>query len=198
MLLSQELIHAVDANPAVLEVVLQRVVTNAAAPPEELDSIEELLDIDARNQTITEAAQSLLEELDALVVDSRLAAFETCVGDLLTAGPSWRRVCVLTDSATTLYYLAADVEDHGVSYALLQGELASADRDRVLTVFAEVGGLLLATVTGLGDGDGLSRVTALILYDSDVSAARFQDILGHFEAVGRVQRLDVHVLVQSD
>ena len=54
----------------------------------------------------------------------------------LKTGSTVSRICVLTQYLGTLYYLAAEIEQHGMDYSLIHGGTSSEDRRGALNLFS--------------------------------------------------------------
>ncbi len=139
-----------------------------------------------------------LQQIEAIATDSKLGAFGLALNHIKRVGKPSRRICVLTDYLTTLYYLAAEIEGKDISYYLLHGAMSADDRRRSLKLFRNKGELLLATRAVLIEDACLSEVTDLVLYDGPDSEATLRQVLARFDRFGRVDQLCVHVFTSSN
>ncbi len=76
--------------------------------------------------------------------------------------------------------------------------MSTEDREESLAAFTSVGGVLVVSRAVTGGARGLSEVTDLVLYDTPAVRAILLQVLGRFDRLGRVARLNVHVLVPAD
>jgi hypothetical protein len=151
----------------------------------------------AANQT-SPAIEEVIEAIDDLAADSKLAAFGELLGRLLdTKGPS-RRIYVLTDYLATLYYLAAEIEERDMKCMLLHGGMSVDERKRALSSLATVEAILVATRAAIIDHFSLADVTDVVLYDIPANKIVLERLLSRFDQFGRKAQLTVHVLVPSN
>ena len=149
-------------------------------------------------QKVTEIIQHTLKEIDAIGVDSKLSSFDQLLNDLLKTGMPYRRICVLTQFVGTIYYLAAEIEDHGMTCQLLHGGMGAEDRFRSLEFFRTTEGILVATTNSVKEGFDLADVDDLILYDIPGNEMELYQLMGRFDRLGRQKQLIVHVFMPSN
>ena len=136
-----------------------------------------------------------LQELSAVQVDSKVVAFGGLLTQSIEAKKPATRICVLTDFLATCYYLAAEIEGHGLPCQLLQGGMGSDERLRSLTTCSATGEILVVTRAVMTEGIDLSWVTDFVLYDIPGSEVALQQVLGRVDRFGRLNQLNVHALV---
>jgi len=202
---SSVLITSLHSSPAALERTLQRFVVgvekndeiNALLPDEDGGEAPEPVDPHVAEKGRVIAGQAL-QVLEAIQVDSKLGAFGTLIGDLTHVEAPAKRICVLTDYLTTLYYLAAEVEGCDIPFELIHGSMGRDARQESLRKFENAGGILLATRAVMSEGLNLPDVTDLVLYDVPRNRSALQQVFGRFDRLGRIGRLTIHVLVPED
>lgn len=198
------LFRTLCSSPAALENALRRF----AAGPKEQDETNELLEdseekgsLQPMDPIAVEKARAIagqaLQELEAIQVDSKLDAFGSLLANLTHVETSPRWICVLTDYLSTLYYLAAEIEKRGLACLLLHGGMGHEARQESLRMFANTGGVLVAT-RAMTEGLSLPDVTDLVLYDLPGSRDAFQKVLGWLDRFGRTKQLTIHALAPSD
>jgi superfamily II DNA or RNA helicase len=192
-----------DSSPAALESILRR-LRNSAAHAREIDLIEEgdFDDVEEQERTLGDPATAgkilpiateALQELEAMATDSKVAAFRGLMIDLaLEKRAPGRMICVTTDFLATLYYLAAEVEEQGLAYSLINSRMPYEDRLKSLATFENTGSILLAT-TGALRGIDLPNVTDLVPYDLPDSDRLLYVLLTRSDRIR-----SIHALVQSD
>jgi superfamily II DNA/RNA helicase len=148
-------------------------------------------------QRAATVAALLGERIEGLGRDSKLTAFAALLDRLEAESASSRRICVLTEYVATLFYLAAEIEAHGVPCRLLHGSMTAEDRQGSLELFSHAGGVLAATSATMSEGIVLPEVTDLILYDIPVTNTALQQVLGRFGRFGRRTQLNVYALLPS-
>lgn len=204
-LLAQNLTRARESGPAALEKVLRallrrRVTTSLEEGHGLGDEASEYGSTESVNALEPETASLVtraLSALDALELDSKLDAFSAFIASLKpTAEADSRRICVVTDYASTLFYLAAELERHQRETELIQGEMITDERAKAFDRFASGSGVLLATQAAL-QGIELPNVTDVVLYDVPRTVARLEVILGRFNRVGRTGPLSIYVLAST-
>ena len=130
--------------------------------------------------------------MEAIQVDSKLGAFGALLVDLTEIETPPRRICVITEYVGTLYYLAAEIEGRGLACPLLHGGMNYDDRRESLTVFANTGGILLASRAVMTEGIDLRHLTDVVLYDLPASPLALQVVLGRFDRRPRLDRSARH------
>jgi superfamily II DNA or RNA helicase len=206
---AKALVRACHSSPAALEATLRKV---AAEPHAESDAIwagtveekeEEVPDesrISPADPVIAEKTRAIaagaLQVLDAVRDDSKLAAFAVLLRRLKEAVPP-RLTCVVTDYMATLYYLAAEIENLGVTCRLFHGGMGPEERHQAVAQHISEGGVLAGTQAIMTAGIGLPHVTDLVLYDIPSTQARLRQALGRFDRFGRASQLTVHALVPT-
>jgi hypothetical protein len=202
------LLRAHYSSPTALESALLRLV-EAPEESEEINERPEVVgEVGERGphsvdpivaEKTREMAVGALDRLEAIQVDSKLTAFGGLLGDLTRTGtPPARRICVLTDYLSTLYYLAAEIEGRELASPMLHGTMPHEDRQESLRVFRNEGGILVATRAAMSEGLSLSDVTDLVLYDLPADRLALQEILGRFNRYGRTSQLKVYAIFQAD
>lgn len=212
---AQRLVAAVlrgrlKSSPVALEGTLQRLLDRSArceGSEQASDGAEDEVSEEyprGGEERLDEGASGLatraLQEIEAIGGDSKLEALFGVLSDRQRAGieDASRRVCVVTDYLATLYYLAADIEGHGISCQLLHGGMSNEDRRNSLAVFLGGKGVLVASRTVVREGMRLAEVTDLVLYDAPVGKVALQQVLGRFHRYGRLTELNIHLLVRTD
>lgn len=208
-LIARSWLRSLQSSPAALEARLQRIVDirNRAAHgvepllelPEE-DSIEDQLggwlDLPTAEKAAAIAVR-LVQEIEGLGSDSKLSAFGALLNRIEAPKAASTRICVFTEFAATLFYVAAEVENLGSASRLLHGRMSNEDRQSALTKFSGDGGILMATRAALSEGDALGEVTDLVMYDVPDGKDALQQVLGRFDRFGRRTQLNVHTFVPS-
>lgn len=204
-------LRSVQSSPAALEARLPEVVearnrTAHQAPepvPDTLEDEEPLedrlggwLDL-ATAEKAAAIAALLVQKIEGLGSDSKLTAFAALLNRLEAPNATSRRICVLTEYVATLFYVAAEIEVHGVPCRLLHGSMTAEDRQSSLELFCHTGGVLAATSAALSEGIVLPEVTDLVLYDIPGSNTALQQVLGRFDRFGRRTQLNVYALLPS-
>jgi len=196
---AKSLYLSLESSPAAHEAALEK-FTVKLEELGKLDAYMESTDIDKRKdfwQKIGEISSRVLQGIDTTLEDSKLNAFIKLLIDIYRGKTPERKVCVLTQYLATLYYLAADLGDHGMACQLLHGGMSLEDRLRSLSNFLATEKILVATTSILSEGLDLNQVTDLILYDMPNSKDEFRQILGRFDRFGRECNLNIHVLTCS-
>jgi len=203
------LLRNLESSPAALEGVLQRLTEGILSQ----DGMDALLEVSEEEkpedrpcalldrptaEKVAEIARRALQEVDAIGSDSKLNAFSELLNHLDKSKMPSRRICVLTEYLATLYYLAAETEGRGIVCRLFHGGMQYEDRRERLTVFANTGGVLIATRAVMTEGLNLPDVTDLVLYDLPANERALQVVLGRFDRFGKTSQLTVHALVESD
>src|SRR5262249_35439108 len=83
--------------------------------------------------------------------------FAALLNQLEAATHSSRRICILTQYVATVFYLASEIELHGMPSRLLNGNMAAEERQRSIELFVSAGGVLTATSAILSEGVVLPR-----------------------------------------
>ena len=76
-----------------------------------------------------------------------------------------QKTVILTEFTATLFYLAADLEEHENSPLLVHGGMTFDERVRSLNAFSSVGEILVATRAMVEIGVNFRNATDMILYD---------------------------------
>lgn len=149
--------------------------------------------------TLAEKVRALaiqsLEQVENLGPDAKLKAFGELLDNLARQDPR-RRVCVVAEFRSTLYYLSAEVEQRDLELWLLHGGMRRDAAGDTLTTFANEDGILLATIAVL-EGLDVPNVTDLVLYDLPDSTLSLEQILARFDRFGRTSPLHIHAFVES-
>jgi hypothetical protein len=144
---SSVLIRSLHSSSAALERTLQRFAVgqekndeiNAPLPDEDGGEAPEPIDPHVAEKGRAIAGQAL-QVLEAIQVDSKLEAFGTLIERLTRVKTPPKRICVLTDYLSTLYYLAAEIEGYDVPCELIHGSMGQDARQESLRKFENVGG----------------------------------------------------------
>jgi superfamily II DNA/RNA helicase len=144
-----------------------------------------------------ELAVRALERMEKVGNDSKLAAFVDFVRGIDAVKEPHRRICVLTDYLSTLFYLATAMENTGTVCHVFHDGMNTDSRQSTLAEYSTNGGILTATRAIVFEGVTLSQVTDLILYDHPTNAAELQQVLGRFNRLGRRSQLNAYSLVES-
>ena len=200
-------LRSLESSPAALERVLKRfsvklrmdgteyeLETFEGEVPEE-DTSTSRLDRATREEAAGVALRAL-QEIEVLSGDSKLAAFGEWLNHLNQIKTPSQRICVIAEFRATLFYIAAEIEGRGLKYQLLHGEMRSDERAQSLQSFSIGNGILVAT-SAVMTGTDLSYVTDLMLYDIP-NGIGLQQVLGRFNRFGRLNELNVHVLLPSN
>jgi Helicase conserved C-terminal domain len=200
---ARKLFRCLESSPAALERPLQALMTGEV-PPDSMDTFSNLeeppsddIPIDRSSRSNAEQVAGLaaraLQKIEAITSDSKLDAFGELLSRINPGKSSPRRVLVLTDFVATLFYLAADIEGHGLTCQLLHGSMSTEERVKSLDLFSNTGVILVATRAVIAVGADLGEITDLVLYDpvprysGDVS-----DLSYRFNRFARVSRLTVY------
>ena len=205
---ANSMLRSFQSSPAALEHSLQRLAQGLEVQRELDDLLEESederhevwLDVQTDRDSagkVAETARQALQQLEEICDDSKLGAFGDLLAQLNEVGMQPRRTCVLTNYLSTLYYLAAEIEDQGIACQLLHGGMSAEERQAVLAQFSNKGRVLAAT-TAMLQGFELPEVTDLVLYDIPSSKIALQVIFARFDRFGRQNRLRVHTLIPSN
>lgn len=205
---AKSLLHSFQSSPAALEGALQRLIKRLMEQ-ESVDPLLESLDEDVledepngrvdrlRAEEATEIGARALQEIEKLSSDSKLGTLAGLLSHLNEVKMPSRRICILTDHLSTLYYLASGIEGCGLPRHLLHGGMSVEDRRRSVTLFLSEGGILVATRAVIDESFALGQVTDLVLYDVPSSPVALQLVLGRFHWFGRVTQLNIYVLAPS-
>jgi hypothetical protein len=206
---ARSLLHSLQSSPAALENGLRRIAEakNAAAQsgeallePSEEDSLGDQFRgwVDRPSaEKVAGIATRALSELEAIRGDSKFAAFGGLLTHLTEVKTSSPRICVLTEYLSTLFYLAAEIENLGQTCHVLHGGMNTEGRQRSLALFSD-GGILASTRAAISEGVALGQVTDLILYDIPGAKLALHQVLGRFDRLGRRTQLRVHALAASN
>ena len=197
------LLSSLESSPTALEGVLQRIIQGSEehvitdAPMDNMDNElingrEMGIDRDFAEK-VNSIAVHALEDIEAISSDSKLSAFSALMTGLSTGGITDKSVCIITNYESTLYYLAAEIEDRDMTYHLLHSRIPADDRDRVLTQLSNVRGVLMTTLAPL-QGVELNGFSDLILYDIPASKEELWVVLSRFVGSGLSSHLNIHVL----
>ena len=130
----------------------------------------------------TEAAEDLLEAVEALESDSRLASFSALLDRLVRDGA--RHGVAFCEYRTTLDYLAAAVERSDYVDFTIHGGMTAAQREATLREFESKGGLLITTAAA-SKAFSLNFVEAAIHFDLPFNPAAFAEREGRYHRYGR-------------
>jgi superfamily II DNA/RNA helicase len=207
-LFAKSVIKSLRSSPAALEAVLQRLVTAGGESHNEIDATLDDVDgvgeddpnkIDgALDEQVSGVLRRAMHEIAALRVDSKVNSLGDLISNLSIPQIPDMRICVLTDSLATCYYLAAEIEGRGISYQLLHSGMDPEERRTSLRRFLASQGILIATGASMTSGIDLSTATDLVLYEIPVSRSAIDRVLGRFDRIGRQTQLSVHVFVPSN
>ena len=204
------LVHSLDSSPAVLENALaqiregrNRIVQgmDLSQDSSEQEPLEDQaggdLDSDMAKKA-AELAAYALERMEEVSCDSKLAAFMDFLRGINTVKEPNRRICVLTDYVSTLFYLATEMENIETVCHVFYGGMNAERRQRTLAEYSINGGVLTATRATMSDGVTLSEVTDLFLYDVPSTPVALQQVLGRFDRLGRRNQLNVYSLLPHE
>jgi hypothetical protein len=197
---TRPVLWSLESSPAALESVLRKVAerlgTSARVEPsadvveEEIGDDKDKLRIRYSDEASRIAGQAL-QQIEEISFDSKLDAFAKVLGDIMEVRTPHGRVCVVTQYVSSLFYLAAEIENRKTNYSLLHGATTVEERQRIL---ANPDGLLLATTAATTPDPGLAEITDVILYDVPANTARLRQVLDCFDQIGRLGELRVCVL----
>jgi len=208
--IASSLQRALDSSPAALEATLSRISEYRNCSAHGRESLlnlsgEEWLEEQRDGRTdvgladaVAGLAARTLSQLEATRDDSKLADFVTLVQRLAAVGTRSTRVCALTGYTGTLFYLAAELEALGKACRIFHGGMNAEGRHSALTLFSSEGGVLAATRAAISEGHVLTDVTDLVLYDVPGSPVALQQVLGHFDRIGRRTQLNVYALLPAN
>lgn len=198
------LASAADSSPAALEGALRRLLTRMASldiPEEMLDFLDDAaerttsgqLEVGASEEEVTTIARRALQRLEEVRVDSKLNAFSTLLTGMTQRESPARKTVILTGFTATLFYLAADLEEHKNRPLLIHGGMTFDERLKSLHEFSTVGEILVATRTIVETGVDFRNATDLILYDIPRFSRTLAQVLGRFDRIGRATELNIYV-----
>jgi hypothetical protein len=201
------LVRSFESSPVALEQSLLQLVEGVvatdysedASPPTEeasVAAVPEEGELRNSERLARSLAMPILQAVEAMVSDSKLTALKGLLTQLSGSGSSERHVCVLTEYVSTLYYLAAAIEETGVACQVLHGEMSDEARRDALSSFLEGHGVLAATTAALQGFEALGT-TDLVLYDVPMSEIAVHIALSRFYRLGRKSALDVHLFSPS-
>jgi len=96
-------------------------------------------------EEVKRLARSALEELETIQVDSKLDAFGALLTRLNGVATPHGRICVFAEYLSTLYYLAAEIEERGLEYDLVHGGMSIDDLQSSATRFSNRKSILVGT-----------------------------------------------------
>jgi hypothetical protein len=198
------LLRSFDSSPAALESFLRRLrsdrneVAHGIEPT--LDPLDDELETNQIRTLIgheelgivgdlTNRALDLIERAE---LESKFMEFRNLVWEDDWTKPASSRLCVFTGFRSTLFYLAAGIEDLGIPVHAIQGSMSHEQRQDTLQTFLERGGILVATVAVLSEDVPLGEVTDLVLYDLSQSELGLRQVVGRFDRFGRKSSLHVY------
>jgi len=146
----------------------------------------------------SELAARALERIEEVSCDSKLAAFMDFLRGINALKELDRRICVLTDYVSTLFYLATEIENVGATCHVFYGGMTAESRQRSLAEFSTSGGVLTASNAAMSDGVTLEEVTDLLLYDIPSTPLALQQVLGRIDRLGRRSQLNVYTLLPHE
>jgi hypothetical protein len=205
---TEHLIRSLHSSPAALEGTLRLLVARSGEE-HRIDTLlediaETAIEVPAElggagtPEAMRKIAERALQELEAIESDSKLGALASLLAGIPEQEKLLRRICVLTEYMSTLYYLAADIEGRSLACLLLHGGMSDEARRQSLRTFLGTGGILVATMAVMTEGLSMPDVTDLVLYDLPGDPLALENILGRFDRFGRTSRLNVHALAQAD
>ena len=104
-----------------------------------------------------------------------------------------QKTVILTEFTATLFYLAADLEEHENSPLLVHGGMTFDERVRSLNEFSSVGEILVATRAMVEIGVNFRNATDMILYDVPRFRRTLAQVLSRFDRIGRATELNIYV-----
>ncbi len=144
-------------------------------------------------------AQRALELLEVVQVDSKLGAFGTLMATLTQVETPRRRICVVTEYFSTLFYLAAEIEGRDIPFAVLDGRMTWDAREETLKTFESEGGILLTTTAAVAVmGLEMPDVTDFLMYELPRNKLAFVQVFSRFNRIGRIGPVTIHALVPED
>ena len=194
---------AVNSSPAAaLEGVLRRLINRVASPgtPEEMPDLMDELGEEtttgkyelSRAEEVSATIERALQQLEEVKVDSKLGAFSKLFADRFQRSDPAPKAVILTEFTATLFYLAADLEEHKNYPLLVHGGLTFDERARALYEFSSVGGILIVTKAMIQTGVDFRGATDLALYDVPRFSKTLAQVLGRFDRIGRAKELNVY------
>lgn len=198
------LLRCLESSPAALEGALQKLAGGAELGDleERSESLEETIPSDLRvdpsDHIVRGIAARALQQIEAIGSDSKLNALKALLSEINQSNDPSHRTCVLTEFASTLYYVSAEVEGHGRPWRLMHGQMRAEERIRSLELFSTAGGILVGTTAIMRAGVDLPDVADLVLYDVPHNKVTLQQVLGRFDRFGRRIQLNVYVLSPSN
>lgn len=204
----QAIRNALKSSPSALESILRSIrndLTHGRPPQlsqmkgEEAASIEDgyMLE-ESRFGELLDLLNMAIQEIELLEEDSKLSTLTSLLDVLYNDVNRSRRVCVVTEYLATLYYLAAEIENMGISGQQLHGSMSTDERHKSLSDFKMSGQLLLATRATMTEGVDIREVTDFVLYDMPGNEVLLEKSIARMDRVGRSGKLDVHVFVESN
>jgi superfamily II DNA or RNA helicase len=197
------LTNSLHSSPSALENALRRLTLGGAEGGEIMTFVQNEDTTDATGPIEIDTgprarviAKKALEALEAVQIDSKLGSLAKLL-EQLTRGGAPKKICVLTNYLSTLYYLAAELEEQAISFVLLHGSMGRDTRHEAWRRFEDAGGVLVATRAMMNEGLNLSNVTDLVLYDLPNNKLALLQIIGGFDPLSRVGRLTIHVLASN-
>jgi len=198
------LASAADSSPAALEGALRRLLTRMAPldiPEEMLDFLDDAaektttgqLEVGVSEEEVTAIARRALQRLEEVRVDSKLSAFSTLLAGMNQRGGPARKTVILTEFTATLFYLAADLEEHRKRPLLVHGSMTFDERVKSLYEFSTLGEILVATRTIVETGVDFRNATDLILYDVPRFSRTLAQVMGRFDRIGRATELNIYL-----
>lgn len=197
--------RGLKSGPASLETVLLGLLTN--------DGVRVSHDADGKRATalatLSDAGRAhiarMLERLEQLQEDSKLQRLIALVRQLSLS----RRICILTDSVSTVYSIVTELQDLGRACVALHTEMSFEDRDAVYRDFYGRNGLgdgaerasrriVVSTRHIMPDSVSAQDTDDLILYDVPSSALAVEEVIGRFDRLGRRTQLTVYEFVEPD
>jgi SNF2 family DNA or RNA helicase len=205
------LLRSFESSPIAFEESLRRVGESATRNSADNDGMDFGLDDDEFDgkdsklkfwdevkSKVSDFVQQTLQELETVGDDSKLMAFGAQLARLSKVEDQPTYICVVTNYVSTLYYLVAEVEDHGVTCRQLHGDMEATERAESLNSFIHAGGILVTTRAAMTEGVNLPQVTDLVLYDAPIIPDAIETILARFDRFGRSAPLRIHVLSPSN
>ena len=205
----KSLIRYLDSSPAAIESALRQFVSRLtpledsegeSTCSDEVTSIAisaALSELRGRQKLVSIADRALMQ-IENLDRDSKLNVFGATLENITQTSCGTKRIAVITDFVSTLFYLAAKIEEYETKCRLLHGAMGVAERFQSAELFSREGGILVATRAVISEGFDMPDVRDLVLYDNPQSIVGRERLFGRFNRIGRTQRLDIYVLRQND
>lgn len=174
------LFRSLRSSPAALETRLRHYV----------DLVKKSIDAN-------KSASCVLDAIEDLPEDTKLTAFMSLVGERVVKA-TLPKICVVTDDISTVYYLAAEIEELETKLTLITNEMSQMERDTSASSFADSEGFLITTWDAIR-GIEFGKVDEVILYDTqNFKNPRYSLNLGNINPLENVLPPIIHVQPQDN